>query len=203
MTRGAVYIPPEGRGKLLWVDDFLSPSECATVRAELRYALWRPSGVAVTASNGTLTTVTSPMRVSWSTDEYWFTPPLARLVRTLTRRLAPLVPRIGERAESWQATRYCAGGKFDYHYDAGHWRGERGGERAHTVLIYLDTPRKGGATCFSELEIEVKAQAGRLVVWKNLDRSGRLDRSMRHAGAPLAGGRKTVLVTWVRQRKCR
>ncbi len=203
MKRQTVCKPPEGRGKLFWVDGFLSPTQCSAVLAELHYAFWQPSGVSYKGSNGTLASVTSPMRVSLSTDEYWFTPSLTRLVRAITQRLTPLVPRIAQRAEVWQATRYAAGGKFDYHHDAGHWREQRGGERAFTVLIYLDTPRRGGGTRFKELKLEVKAQAGRLVVWRNLDRNGQCDRSMRHASTPLAGGRKTVLVTWVRQRRCR
>jgi 2OG-Fe(II) oxygenase superfamily len=193
----------EARGKLSWIDGFLSPSQCGAILDELRFAFWQPSGVSMRTVDGAVESIISSVRVSRSTDQSWFTPSLLRLMHFIVRQLQPFVPGIRQRAEPWQATRYHAGGKFDYHCDAGHWRHEPGGERVHTVLIYLNTPRRGGSTCFSALNVEVKAQVGRLLVWKNLDRYGRCDPSMVHCSAPLSGGSKTVLVTWVRQRKFR
>ena len=203
VVRHVSSYPPLAKGKLCWIDGFLSASQCAAILEELRFAFWQPSDVSMKTADGTLESKVSSMRVSRSTDQFWFTPSLLRWMHVIEGRLQPFVPGIRHRAEPWQATRYYAGGKFDYHCDAGHWRDEPGGERMRTVLIYLDTPRHGGSTCFSELNIDVKAQAGRLLVWKNLDRYGSCDRSMVHRSGPLGGGRKTVLVTWVRQRKFR
>ncbi|HEV7993254.1 MAG TPA: 2OG-Fe(II) oxygenase [Gemmatimonadaceae bacterium] len=203
MTRLAPHYPLGDDQKLFWIDGFLRPEQCAAMLDELDFALWRPSTVAERYDGAELSVVRRSMRVSESTAEEWFTPALRRMIRAIDARIARLVPRLAARRERWQATRYVRGGRFDYHFDCGHWADEPAGERERTVLLYLDTPRRGGSTHFRELDVDVEARAGRLVVWRNLTPARARDPDMLHAGAPLAAGRKTVLVTWVRQRTLR
>ncbi len=203
MKHAAVTSPLADERKLFWIESFLPPEQCASIVDELRFAFWSPSTVTDYKPWRELRTVRSLMRVSESTTEKWFTPELRRAIRSIDRRLESLVPHLQERREDWQATRYSVGGKFDYHLDGGHWASECGGHREHTVLIYLNTPRRGGGTRFKKFDLEVQAKTGRLLVWRNMINRNERDLEMLHAATPLKSGRKIVLVTWVRQRPVR
>jgi prolyl 4-hydroxylase len=192
--------PALGPKRLFWIDGFLGAEECARILEELQFVFWSASTVLVHYGDQSVKSVRSQRRLSESTLEEWFSPELMRIIRTIQKRIAPLIPGIYRRRERWQATRYMKGGRFDYHYDCGKWGDDPAGERVHTVLIYLDTPRRGGSTQFPGFDLDIKARAGRLLAWKNLTAEGLCDRGMLHASAPLKEGRKTTLVTWVRQR---
>lgn len=179
---------------------FLSLEECAAIRAELAFAFWYPSTVVERTGGAKVTGRVSSCRVSETTDESWFTRELADRMRSIDDRLAALLPGFGERREQWQATRYFPGGRFKPHMDSGLWDGEPAGEREHTVLIFLNTPRSGGETFFPYLGAAIRPVAGRLLTWRNLTAGGGCDGRMTHSSLPLLAGRKTVLVTWLRQR---
>ena len=187
----------------MWVDDFLSKETCASILEELEFSFWRPSTVVRKDQDGPLQVHRSRMRVSESTSQDWFSPELLRKIRRIESRLVRMLGCARERYEPWQATRYPGGGKFDFHYDCGCWRDEPAGEREATVLLYLDSPSRGGSTCFRELGLKIEARAGRLLVWKNLLPNGECDPGMIHSGSPVRGGKKTTLVTWIRQRSLR
>lgn len=182
------------------IPTFLSPEECAAIRAELAFAFWYPSTVVHRVEGLRVAGRISPCRVSETTDESWFTRELAQRMRIINARLTALLPGFGERREGWQATRYFPGGRFKPHMDCGHWDGDPAGEREHTVLIFLNTPRSGGETFFPYLGTAIRPVAGRLLAWRNLTDDGGCDRRMTHSSLPLLAGRKTVLVTWLRQR---
>jgi prolyl 4-hydroxylase len=203
MRQAQITSPLPDERKLFWIESFLRPEHCESILDELQFAFWSPSTVTNYSPWRESRDMLSPIRISETTTEKWFTPALRRTIRSIDRRLESLVPHFRTRREDWQATRYGIGGKFDYHLDAGHWPAERGGNREHTVLIYLSTPRRGGGTHFRELDLDVQARTGRLLVWRNMiDRTER-DLDMLHAATPLVAGRKVVLVTWVRQRTIR
>lgn len=182
------------------MDGFLSPRTCASILEDLEIAFWKPSTVLIKERNGELLSTQSQNRVSHTAHEEWFTPELKRTLRTIEKRLFTLFRFKTARYEPWQATRYWHGDKFDYHFDAGYWYNEPAGERERTVLIYLNTTRRGGATRFKELDLEVAARAGRLLTWNNLLPDGTRNPQMLHASVPVQQGSKTVLITWIRQR---
>src|SRR3954468_2879774 len=90
--------------KLFWIDRFLEPRQCERVLHELEFALWRASGVTTYRPASGARSRTTPSRVSESAMEPWFTPQLRRLIGTIDRRIAPLVPEFAERREYWQST---------------------------------------------------------------------------------------------------
>ena len=51
----------------------------------------------------------------------------------------------------------------------------RPAERTHSVVLYLETPERGGETRFPLLDLSVKSLSGRLLIWSNLDSSGQSD----------------------------
>jgi prolyl 4-hydroxylase len=179
---------------------FLSPEECAAIRSELEFAFWYPSTVVQRIEERRVAGRISPCRVSETTDESWFTRELAVRMRSINARLGDILPGFEERREGWQATRYFRGGRFKPHVDCGHWDGDPAGEREHTLLIFLNSPRSGGETFFPYLGAAIRPVAGLLLTWRNLTADGLCDRRMTHSSLPLLAGRKTVLVTWLRQR---
>jgi prolyl 4-hydroxylase len=185
------------------VDGFLSPEACAAVLDQLRWSYWAPSTVVNRDPGGGLRTRTSGTRVSETTDHWWFSEPLQALVANVEERLREAFGLDPECLEPWQATRYGPGGTFAAHYDAGLWRDQAAGERTATVLLYLDQPEAGGGTEFPCLYRVVEPRPGRLLLWDNLRPDGHVDRLMRHASLPVERGRKTVLVTWGRERAAR
>jgi prolyl 4-hydroxylase len=202
MARAQRHHCPEAPDRLYWLDGFLNAAQCEAILAELEFTFWEPSRVYTPIGNGEHRSVTSDRRVSSTTSERWFNTPLRRAIATIDRRVAKLLPQALSHREEWQATKYGKGGRFNYHHDSGYFGAEPAGERTHTVLLYLDTPGRGGATRFPLLDLEVKSVAGRLLIWSNLDADGECDPDMLHAGRPLLEGRKTTLVTWIRQREC-
>jgi len=184
--------------RLQLIDGFLDSGQCEAILSELRFAFWRPSTVMVDRkSRGQSRTAA---RVSETTEESWFSGQLRRILVPIDRKLGNVVADFRRRRESWQATRYARGGKFEFHLDAGHWSDDACGEREWTVLVYLNTARGGGSTRFPLLDVDVQPRAGRLVAWRNLADNRLPDPNMLHASMPLTRGAKYVLVTWVREK---
>ena len=110
-------------------------------------------------------------------------------------------------AEMFQVIHYRPGAEYQTHYDAydaasasGQRVMRRGGQRITTALCYLNTPKAGGATGFSEAGFDVKAERGRLLVFNNCsgDGVGR-DEGALHAGLPVEEGDKWAFNLWFRQ----
>lgn len=183
--------------------DFVPRETCRTILEELGFARWYPSTVVERVDGERLAGRISACRVSETTDESWFTTGLRTALEPVNRALEAMLPGFEARREGWQATRYSPGGRFRPHTDCGHWDGDPAGEREHTVLIFLNRPRSGGETCFPFRGEEYRPQPGLLLVWRNLTADRRCDRTMTHSSLPVLAGRKTVLVTWLRQRPFR
>jgi hypothetical protein len=201
MVRARRHDCPEAPDRLYWLDGFLEPAQCEAILAELEFTFWQPSRVYAPIGNGQRRSVYSGQRVSSTTSERWFSAPLRRTVAMIDRRVSKLLPQASSHREEWQATKYSKGGYFRCHHDSGSFGLDLTGERTHTILLYLNTPRRGGSTWFPLLDLEVKSVAGRLLVWSNLEAGGETDPEMVHAAQPLLEGQKTTLVTWLRQRE--
>lgn len=186
-----------------FIDGFLTARTCERMLDELDYAFWQPSTVVNRDAAGVVVAQRSAMRISETAMEALFPPAAARIAERTRERVARVLRVSKARFETWQAVRYRSGGKFDYHLDAGLWSSEPAGERVWTVMLYLDTPGAGGATTFKQLGLKVDAVAGRLLFWKNLLSDGTPNPWMLHRGAPVRRGRKTILVTWIRERAAR
>ena len=185
------------------VDDFISGDECQVILDELEFSLWRPSLTYMLHADGVRRDVLSPLRVSETAQQQWFSDELQRKVYQFEKRLKKLVDMDVRWLESWQATNYPRRGKFYYHMDSGYWDSHYSGDRIYTFLIYLTTPEKGGGTHFRALGRKIEAKKGRLVIWNNLFANGDSNHRMIHSSMPLLKGKKTTLVTWLRQKQFR
>jgi TPR repeat protein len=107
--------------------------------------------------------------------------------------------------EFLQILRYRPGEEFRPHVDyfnesgAGAYQSlADGGQRAQTVLIYLNDDYTGGNTCFPELQLNIKGRRGDILHFHNLSADGLGHRDSLHAGLPVMAGEKWLLSQWIR-----
>jgi prolyl 4-hydroxylase len=108
-------------------------------------------------------------------------------------------------SEFLQILRYRLGEEFRPHVDYFNERGAGayqsladGGQRAQTVLLYLNDDYTGGSTCFPELQMDIKSRRGDMLHFHNLGADGLGHRDSLHAGIPVIAGEKWLLSQWIR-----
>jgi prolyl 4-hydroxylase len=108
--------------------------------------------------------------------------------------------------EYLQILRYRQGEEFRPHVDyfnesgAGAYQSlADGGQRAQTVLLYLNDDYTGGSTCFPELQLNIKGRRGDMLHFHNLGADGLGHRDTLHAGMPVTAGEKWLLSQWIRK----
>ena len=111
-----------------------------------------------------------------------------------------------ENQEALQVVRYDVGEEYKTHEDFWHpdtdyyeEQMSRGGQRAWSIMIYLNAVPRGGHTRFTRLGIDIQAEPGKVLVWKNTI-DGELNFDSSHAGMPVEEGSKWVAIKWVREK---
>lgn len=110
-----------------------------------------------------------------------------------------------QNGEFLQILRYRLGEEFRPHVDYFNESGASayqsladGGQRAQTVLAYLNDDYTGGSTCFPKLQLDVKGRRGDMLHFHNLGADGLGHRDSLHAGMPVTLGEKWLLSQWIR-----
>jgi prolyl 4-hydroxylase len=119
-------------------------------------------------------------------------------------RIAALLNWPAENGEGLQVLRYGPGAEYKPHYDYFD-PGQpgtpailkRGGQRVASLVCYLNTPTRGGATVFPDVKLDVAPLKGNAVFF-SYDRAHPVTRSL-HGGAPVVEGEKWVATKWLRQ----
>jgi len=114
-----------------------------------------------------------------------------------------------EYAESLQVVHYAETQEYAPHYDAwdaGTERGQRcmakGGQRMVTCLLYLNEPEEGGGTSFPNLDMEVRARKGRMLLFHNCHPNSVIRHpDSLHGGMPVLSGEKWACNFWFRERE--
>lgn len=126
------------------------------------------------------------------------------LCARIERRIAELLRWPLERGEGLQVLRYRPGAEYKPHYDYFDLEQAgtpalltRGGQRVASLVMYLNTPARGGATIFPDVEFEVAPMKGNAVFF-SYDRPHPVTRSL-HGGAPVLEGEKWVATKWLRE----
>lgn len=120
-------------------------------------------------------------------------------------RISALAGSNMARAEPFAVLRYVPGQEYKPHPDAFGPQAiqndplRNSGDRDITALIYLNTPIEGGETVFPLLDISVKANMGRLLVFHNMDSEGNPEKNALHAGMPIVTGSKWIGSLWLRE----
>ena len=92
---------------------------------------------------------------------------------------------------------------FDPNTPIGKSSFDRGGQRVLTCLFYLSDVDEGGGTCFPELNLNVKPEIGRLIIFHNTRLGSSIDRDPRllHGGLPVLAGEKWACSFWFHSEK--
>lgn len=185
---------------LALVGGFLTASECALIQqlAEPQLELSR----VVSVDSGQA--VRHDARTSMGT---YFLRGAVPELGAIEARLAALTGLPLEHGEGLQVLRYGPGGRYIPHFDffapevAGsqaHVSPELGGQRAASVVMYLNTVAAGGETEFPTANIRIAPVQGHACYFSYLTRQGALDRTSLHGGSPVIAGEKWIATWWAR-----
>ena len=133
------------------------------------------------------------------------------VISTLCERVSEVVGMPLEYAESIQVVHYEQTQQYAPHYDA--WdatteRGQRcmarGGQRLVTCLLYLNDPEAGGGTSFPNLNMQIAAKKGRMLVFHNCSPNSTTRHiDSLHGGMPVLAGEKWACNLWFREQRLR
>lgn len=88
-----------------------------------------------------------------------------------------------EHFEEPQLVQYQFGQQFTWHYDyIPQTLLDDSGNRLGTLIVYLNDVNSGGCTCFKDLNIQVRPQIGKALLFFPCYRDGKLDDRTTHAG---------------------
>lgn len=128
------------------------------------------------------------------------------LCARIERRIAALLDWPLDHGEGLQVLRYRPGAEYKPHYDYFDLQQSgtpallaRGGQRVASLVMYLNTPVRGGATVFPDIQFNVAPVQGHAVFF-SYDRPHPMTRSL-HGGAPVLEGEKWVATKWLRERR--
>ena len=74
------------------------------------------------------------------------------------------------------------------------------GQRAATLLTYLNDGYEGGETSFPDLNVSYKGNAGDCLYFRNTDLEGTPIPASLHAGVPVTSGEKWLATSWFREK---
>jgi prolyl 4-hydroxylase len=126
--------------------------------------------------------------------------------RLVEARLAKLLSWPVINGEGLQVLHYLPGAEYQPHHDyfdpakAGTVPiVARGGQRVASIVMYLNSPEKGGGTTFPDVGLEVGPVKGNAVFF-SYDRPHPSTKTL-HGGAPVIAGEKWVATKWLRERE--
>jgi prolyl 4-hydroxylase len=137
----------------------------------------------------------------------FFRPGENELIARLDRRLAEVAGLPVENGEGLQILQYAVGAQFPPHHDfllpsneANKQSIARSGQRASTLIAYLNDVEDGGETVFPNAGWTVFPRRGGAVYFEYCNSRGQVDPRTLHAGAPVLRGEKWIATKWMRER---
>ncbi len=128
------------------------------------------------------------------------------LCARIEQRIADLLRWPLDHGEGLQILHYAPGAEYKPHYDYFDPQHSgtpallaRGGQRVASLVMYLNTPTRGGATVFPDIGFNVAPVKGNAVFF-SYDRPHPMTHSL-HGGAPVLDGEKWVATKWLRERR--
>jgi prolyl 4-hydroxylase len=179
-------------------DNFMSDEECDGLIEQARPRMERSSVVQPMTGASMVNDIRTSTGMFFKAAE-------SELVARIEKRIERLVHWPVENGEAIQVLNYQQGAEYQPHQDYFD-PSDPGtpnslglsGQRVGTVLMYLNTPVRGGGTMFPEAGIEVKAKKGRAVLF-SYSRPSPAMRTL-HGGMPVLEGEKWAATKWLRQR---
>jgi len=175
----------------------LDAAECGELAALARERLVR----AETVEMDTGSSEVNPARTS---EGAFFERGENPLVARIEARIAALLHWPVENGEGIQVLRYQPGAEYKPHYDyfdpaapGAAAMLQRGGQRVASLVMYLSTPQRGGATIFPDVGLEVMPVRGNAVFFAY--ETAHPDTATLHGSAPVREGEKWVATKWLRE----
>ena len=176
---------------------FLSDAECDELTESSRPRMTRSETV-VNATGG------SEVHEARTSRGMFFARAETPLCDRIERRIGALLNWPVQNGEGLQVLHYQPGAEYKPHHDYFDPAQPgmtavlaRGGQRVGTVLMYLNTPEKGGGTVFPDVALEVAPIKGNAVFF-SYDRPHAVTRTL-HGGSPVVEGEKWVATKWLRE----
>ena len=127
------------------------------------------------------------------------------IVRDIDTRMANISNTKTSHGEPLNLLRYQKGQEYKAHYDAFSHKQceqtefiEEGGQRANTVLAYLNSMSSNGETHFPKIDVKIKPEKGTIVSFNNIDENNEILKASLHLGEPVVNGEKWTLTKWIR-----
>lgn len=183
--------------RLVLFGGLLSEEECDALRQAAASRLARSETVAAAVDG-------SEVNAARTSQGMFFERAENEICARIEARIAHLVNWPVDHGEGLQVLRYGPGAEYLPHYDyfdLSHASTpailERGGQRVGTLVMYLNTPQRGGATVFPDVGLEVAPIKGNAVFFSY----GQAHPSSQtlHGGAPVLEGEKWVATKWLRE----
>lgn len=183
--------------RIIVFGNLLSAAECDEMVEHARDRLARSE----TVVNATGASEVNEARTS---DGMFFTRGEFGICQRIEARIAALLRWPLVNGEGLQVLRYRPGAEYKPHhdyFDPAHAGSvpilKRGGQRVASLVMYLNTPTKGGATTFPDIQLEVAPVKGNAVFF-SYDKPHPSTRTL-HGGAPVVEGEKWVATKWLRE----
>lgn len=179
--------------------NFLSRAECDALVLKARPRLSTSLTVDVTTGSEMLhaARTSEGMFLARSEDE---------VVQRIEARIAKTLHWPVLNGEGLQVLRYTEGGQYLPHYDYFDPKEAgtaalltRGGQRVGTLIMYLHEPAGGGATIFTDVNLQVRPLKGRAVFF-NYGAAHPSSQSL-HGGEPVTAGEKWIATKWLREKE--
>lgn len=185
------------RPRVVVFENLLSAEECDEMIALAQLRLARSETVQVDTGSSEVNEARTSQGMFFERGEH-------PVCTVLEARIAALTGWPVENGEGLQVLRYGPGAEYKPHYDyfdPVHSGTPailaRGGQRVASLVCYLNTPVRGGATTFPDVGLEVAAVKGHAVFF-SYDRPHPATRTL-HGGAPVVEGEKWVATKWLRE----
>jgi prolyl 4-hydroxylase len=175
----------------------LSDGECDALVADARPRLARSETVVYTTGGNEVNAARTSQGMFFGRGE-------TEVCRLVEARIAALLRWPVQNGEGLQVLHYQPGAEYKPHHDYFDPSQPgmapvlaRGGQRVATVVMYLNTPEAGGATCFPDVALDVAPIKGNAVFF-SYDRPHAITRTL-HGGTPVHRGEKWVATKWLRE----
>jgi prolyl 4-hydroxylase len=185
--------------RLVVFGGLLADEECDAMMALARPRLTRSETVQIETGGSEVNAVRTSSGMFFGREEN-------ELCARIETRIARLLDWPLENGEGLQILHYLPGAEYQPHHDyfdpakAGTPSiVARGGQRVGTLVMYLNSPEKGGATIFPDVALGVAPIKGNGVFF-SYDRPHPVTRTL-HGGAPVVAGEKWVATKWLRERR--
>lgn len=181
------------------IRDFLQKDECEKIIELIKNNCSRSSVIEYETGGNAIT----DFRTSSTANLYRKMGEIIGIVEDKFINLSNIPERF---TEQMQGQYYQVGQQFKPHFDTLFPTSEamkeaiaKSGNRTWTAMVYLNNVEEGGETKFTKLNLSVKPEQGKLVLWQNTQNGENIPDSS-HWGMPVVKGEKLVITKWFREK---